>query len=173
MIFNIVSLKPPQPSDKGQKPFNPLPLFGLLLFLAVAFLIGTKWLESDQEGNPILAPYRKAKLEKELEELDKAEQYALLAARDGDYPCFNCPGKSTIFLRQGQVWKYGVTTKGEKSRYGTWHIDNNLFYVIQLEGTLQECLREEKRKIYYYATLPENLARPVPLIRPPGNKQDN
>lgn len=173
MIFNIAPINPPQPSDNDRKSFKPLLFFGLLIFLAVAFLVGTDWVEFDANGKPVLAPFRKAKLDKELEDLDNAEQYALLAVRNGEYPCFNCPGKSTIFLRKGQVWKYGVTTQGEKGRYRTWHIDNHLFYLMQLQGTLQECLREEKRKIYYYATHPENLARTVPLIRPPGNKQDN
>lgn len=173
MIFNIAPINPPKPSDNDRKSFKPLLFFSFLILLAVAFLVGTDWVEFDANGKPILAPFRKAKLDKELEELDHSEQYALLASRNGNYPCFNCPGKSTIFLTKGLVWKYGVTRKGEQARYGTWHIDNHLFYLKQYEGTWQECLREEKRKIYYYATYPENLARSVPLIRPPGNKQDN
>jgi hypothetical protein len=45
-----------------------------------------------------------------------------------------------------------------------------LQYVIQFEGTEEECLIREREKIYHYALLPENLARKIPLIRPPGNK---
>ena len=97
----------------------------------------------------------------------------LLAAKAGRYPCFSCTGKSSIFLHQGQVWKYGVTRKGERGRYGNWHVDQGLLYFIEYTGPLQECLRQEKLKIYNYALLPENLARTPPLIRPPGNKQDN
>lgn len=143
------------------------------MFLLLCIIVGSDFLEFNENGRPILAPFRRAKLERELSELENAEQYALLAARAGDYPCYNCPGKSTIFLESGMVFKYGVTRKGEDLRYGTWHIDHHLLYVIQFTGTWQDCLAEEKRKIYYYATLPENLRRAVPLIRPPGNKIDH
>lgn len=173
MIFNIAPINPPSEQNNSPKRLRNVLFFGLIIFLAVAFLFSSDFLEFDANGRPILAPSRKAKMEKELDELDNSEQYALLASRDGDYPCFNCPGKSTIFLRQGMVWKYGATKKGELGRYGTWHIDNHLFYLKEFEGTWQECLRQEKLKIYNYATHPENLARLEPLIRPPGNKQDN
>jgi hypothetical protein len=49
---------------------------------------------------------------------------------------------------------------------------DDLFFVTQFRGTYSECLKEEKRKIYLYALLPENQARRIPLIRPPGNKND-
>jgi hypothetical protein len=119
-----------------------------------------------------LAPWRKEKLERELEELDHAEQYALLAGRPEFYPCFPCQGKKEIFLTLGEVWKYGVTTKGETGRYRDGFPKPGLAYVIEFEGPLQECLKQEKLKIYRYATLPENLKRERPLIRPPGNKVD-
>jgi len=47
-----------------------------------------------------------------------------------------------------------------------------LAYAIEYEGSVEECLVQEAQKIYSYATLPENLKRPNPLIRPPGNKVD-
>lgn len=157
--------------SNNPKPRNRLWLWGiivlLLIFAAKEFII------THDDGSITLAPARAAKLARELEELEQAEQYKLIAARDGHYPCFHCSPKSTIFLLKGNIWKYGITRKGEKERYGQWHIDNKLLYIIQYEGPLQECLRKEKIKIYNYALLPENLARTVPLIRPPGNKQDN
>ena len=119
-----------------------------------------------------LSPERRQKLEKELEELENAEQYALIAARDGWYPCFHCKNTNRIFLLQGEIWRYGVTRKGEKKRYGTGLLDRRLIYTIQYTGQLQECLKREKIKIYTYAILPENLKRQNPLIRPPGNKRD-
>ncbi len=151
---------------------------GLQALLLIALLLGLLWattdfFDYDDQGNPILHPERGEKLARELNELDHAEQYVLIAARNGPYPCYHCAGKSTIFLQRGHVWKYGVTRKGETGRYGRWHLDMGLLYVIQYEGPWQDCLREEKTKIYHYAIHPENLARPVPLIRPPGNKQDN
>jgi len=78
-----------------------------------------------------------------------------------------------IYLTVGQIWKYGFTTKNEKGRYQKSLESKNLFYLVEYEGTITACMKEEKRKIYYYALLPENLTRETPLIRPPGNKQDN
>jgi len=45
-------------------------------------------------------------------------------------------------------------------------------FVPQYEGTEQECLIEEKRKIYDYPNLPECRKRSIVLMRPPGNKID-
>jgi len=151
-------------------PFRLVLLFGLLIIILAT---AKEFVQYNEEGKPELSPDRQAKLSRELEELEHSEQYALLAAKNGDYPCYHCIGKSTIFLHRGEVWKYGVTRKGEKRRYGEWHVDQGLFYVIQYEGLLQECLKREKLMIYHYALLPENIARITPLIRPPGNKQDN
>lgn len=159
-----------RPSLPSPHPWRWLILIFLVL---LALVYSSDFLEFDQDGEPVLAPLRRAKLERELAELEHAEQYALVAARDGEYPCYSCPEKNIIFLRRGMVFKYGVTRKGETLRYGTWHIDRNLLYVIQFQGNWQACLAEEKKKIYLYATLPENLSRPVPLIRPPGNKVDH
>lgn len=148
----------------------------LLTFMVISlgvFLASSDFFQSSPTGKPTLSPDRAQKLARELDELENAQQYVLKAARNGSYPCYHCAGKSTILLKQGEVWKYGVTRKGEKGRYGKWHIDMGLVYLIQYEGPLQECLRREKINIYNYALLPENQARTVPLIRPPGNKQDN
>lgn len=47
-----------------------------------------------------------------------------------------------------------------------------MIYLVQYKGSIQECLKQEKTKIFNYATLPENLKRETPIIRPPGNKID-
>ncbi|MEK7255177.1 MAG: hypothetical protein AAB316_10565 [Bacteroidota bacterium] len=127
----------------------------------------------DKEGNPRLSEKRQKKLDKDPRNFEQAEQYVLLAGEDGWYPCFNCPGTQTIYLLKFQIWKYGVTTLGEKGRYGASLEGKELIYFIQLRATLPECLREERRKIIGYGVHPENLARDVPLIRPPGNKRDD
>jgi hypothetical protein len=109
-----------------------------------------------------------------LDEIDEAIQYALVATKPGEYACYSCPrGIPTIRLGIGHVWKYGTTRKGEAGRYRGQLPDVRLLFVEQFFGTYSECLKEEKRKIYYYAVLPENLARSTPLIRPPGNRNDN
>jgi len=151
----------------------------LFIILLVSVLIGIilfarPFYEYDEEGNPQLAPWRADKLLKELSNLDEAEQYVLLARINGNYPCYSCEhNQAKIYLNRGEIWKYGTTTKGESGRYRKTLEGMNLVYWTQFRGGLLECLKEEKIKIYYYALLPENLIRTIPLIRPPGNKQDN
>jgi hypothetical protein len=124
-----------------------------------------------EDGKPKLAPWRQEKLEEELESLDDAEQYVLIASQKGYYLCYSCP-KSNIYLNVGEIWKYGVTTKGQSGRYPNGFPDNRLRYFVEFSGSIQECLKQEKLKIYNYALLSENLKRQNPIIRPPGNKID-
>lgn len=162
-----------QPIKKQKKSKLPIAVgFVFLLAMAVApFLI------FDELGNPSLSPKREGKLKRELDNLHKAEQYALLARDNGYYPCLSCKASGVdsiqIFLFRGEVWKYGTTTKGERGRYRKTLSSQNLIYLRQFVGTLPECLKQEKIKIYQYPLLPECLKRNFHLIRPPGNKQDN
>lgn len=129
----------------------------------------------DEKGEAHLKEWRALELQKKMEALAQAEQYALIAIRDRWYECYSCPNK-TYYLREGMIWKYGVTTRGQSGRYTTvWLYQMQLAYQIQFKGTYQECLLEEKRKIILYPLHPDNLAR-LPterLARPPGNKNDN
>lgn len=150
----------------------------LLLFaIGAILLIVAQWedadfLDQDEDGNPILSEERQQKLDKALQQLEEAEQYVLVASRNGYYPCFNCPDSTEIFLYIGETWKYGTTTKGEKGRYGNILSRQYLTYFVQFQGDIAACKKEELLKIYNYAKLPENLKRKRPLIRPPGNKID-
>jgi hypothetical protein len=171
---------PPAPKDQAPVSQRWRLLLVVMLVLGCAGL--GIWLFSksaseapfgyDDAGNPVLHPERLAKMEREIEKLDEAEQYALLAAAEGWYPCFNCLD-AQIFLLAGEVWKYGVTTNGSSRYSESFYATNRLLYFSQFKGTLQECLQEEKRKIYHYAILPENVKRQRPLLRPPGNKNDS
>ena len=156
---------------------SPNPFFKLLLGIAVMttiLVMATRpFIEWDESGDPHLATWRQKKLAKELSDLENAEQYALKAGVNGWYPCHSCTDTTYIYLHIGEIWKYGSTTKGQKGRYGNTLKNLSLRYEVQFEGTLEACLAEEKRKIYGYALLPENLARQKPLIRPPGNKKDS
>lgn len=72
------------------------------------------------------------------------------------------------------LWKYGVTNQGERQRYTTQFLRQpQLRYVVQFSGTYSQCLVEEKRKLFEYPILPENLARPdsLKLVLTPGNLQ--
>jgi hypothetical protein len=125
-----------------------------------------------EDGSYELSEERQEKRNKKMEDQDEAVQYALTAKTDGYYTCYSCGAQTTVFLRTGEVWKYGHTTM--KKRYADSYLNfMNLEYLPQYEGTLTDCVKEEIRKIYNYPLLPENLARSFKLPRPPGNKQDN
>lgn len=163
---------------KRVKPETPilmsLPLLligGAFLLLAIALVLKTGF--KGEDNTPRLSPKEEEKLQKRLKEIDEAEQYALIANEDGWYPC-NHPGRATFYLKAGEVWKYGTTTKGQFGRYSLNYMEEiNVFYFIQFKGSIAECLKEEQRKLYNYPYLPENLARPVKdrLPRPPYNSK--
>jgi hypothetical protein len=154
-------------------------VFGLFL---VSLLFSVVILH--QSGAPPSLPInRELKRDKEIAEILKKAltlklcvQYALVAAEDGYYPCYNGE-TTTIYLKRGEVWKYGKTCNGEIGRYPTGLPAPNLSFRVQLVGTEEQCLIMEKEKIYNYYLLPENIERAArtgtqPLMRPPGNKID-
>ena len=181
-MAQLIALEPASRiTAPGPGPGNPPPRLPILVLvlLAAGTALGTLLLFAGEQdflvrknGEPELSPTRQAKMDRELEALENAEQYALLAGTSGYFPCYSCGTESRIFLHFGEVWRYGTTGKGQEGRYPDGLPAGNLAYVTQFRGTLQECLREEKIKIYSYAVLPENLKRHQPLIRPPGNKMD-
>lgn len=172
----LKSSPPKRPIERPQK--RNFPYIGLFLVISMAILsilaMATfeDYVVIDTAGNASLTPERQAALEREYEKLDNSEQYALLASSNGWFPCYNCIGRDSIFLYFGEVWKYGVTKNGQAGRYGSTLPVSNLLYQTQLEGSIELCLKEEKRKIYHYPTLSENLKRLSPLVRPPGNFKD-
>lgn len=142
---------------------SPTKQWWVLISIAILILLGLAgkkkaFLVSTDQGMKI-APWRKKKLEKELKNFDKAEQYVLIATVEGEYPCFHCEGQATIHLKVGEVWKYGVTRIGKDKRYSSIPIDPRLRYLVEYKGDIGTCLRLEKVKIYEYAELPENLRR--------------
>ena len=163
--------KPDTDTQNAQTLF-PLMLIGAVVLLVIIVRFSTTDIK---EGNevPDLSPNEAAKLEKRLREIDDAEQYALIATVNGWYPC-NHLGRATFYLLAGEVWKYGATTKGQLGRYGYKYLENtNVSYIVQFQGTIAECLKEEQRKLFGYPYLPENLARPEKdrLPRPPFNSK--
>lgn len=150
----------------------------VILLLGVAILVcmaAIKWTDVVEwiDGEWRLKPKREAERDKQMRKIDDAEQYALIADVSGYYECLHCPTKR-IFLKTNEVWKYGVTNQGEKQRYTTqFYQQRRLSYLVQFRGTYSKCLVEEKRKLFEYPLLPENLARPdsLRLVLPPGNLQ--
>lgn len=158
---------------KAQTSTKPL-VWPLLLVAAGTIIASALILEAvfvKEEPSPELSPREKAKLEQKMKEIDDAEQYALLAAKDGLYACLHSC-RATCFLHKGEVFKYGVTTKGEFGRYNTsFMMKHNVIYVVQFKGNVAECLIQEQVKLFNYPYLPENVAR-LPenqLPRPPFN----
>lgn len=145
--------------------------FALVALLFAAYK-GRDFLRVNKDGEVVLSAERLDKLQRELDDIDDAVQYSLRATKAGYYPCLNCIDSSLVYLDIGEIWKYGVTSKGELIRYGKALAGDNLYYHIEFTGDYAACLKQEKSKIYNYALLPENLKRMKPLIRPPGNKID-
>lgn len=147
-----------------------LPL-GAVATLLVALVIFTKVYFNGESEVPKLKPKEQAKLEKRLKEIDDSEQYALVAGINGSYPCLHS-GQTAYYLNTGEVWKYGVTSKGQFRRYTeAFLFKNKVSYIVEFKGNIAECLKMEQIKLYSYPFLPENLARPpeVRLPRPPYN----
>lgn len=156
------------PATKKKSPSLFIVCVGLLLIVCAL-----KWSDVIEyiNGEPQLTPKHQQQLKKKLSELEDAEQYALVAMTDGWYPCLHS-GRALYHLHTGEVWKYGVTTKGERGRYTTEFLqENGVLYIIQFKGSMTECLQEEQRKLFSYPLLPENLARLQldRLARPPYN----
>jgi hypothetical protein len=141
----------------------------LLLMAALQWADVVEWVDGEWR----LKPKREAERDRQMRKVDDAEQYALVAKMPGYYECLHCPSKR-VYLHANEVWKYGVTNQGEKLRYSAQFLQQNrLDYKMQFRGTYSQCLIEEKRKLFEYPLLPENMIRPDPLklILPPGNLQ--
>lgn len=87
--------------------------------------------------------------------------YQLVAKNDGFYT--NVRTNSTVYMKKGEVWKYGETIHGDKryspNSYERTNFDRqDLFY-----GTKTEILIQEKIMLYWYYFEHGQL--------PPGNKR--
>lgn len=164
--------EPRRQPPEAKTPERRKPAFLILLTaLLITVLIQKLFVEGGLSGSR-LTPKERKKLEKRLREIDDSEQYALIALEDGWYPCLHS-GRTRYFLKKGEVWKYGVTSKGKFGRYDAdFLFKNNVFYSPEFFGNFAECLKREQIKLFHYHNLPENLARPPAerLSRPPYNR---
>ena len=67
-----------------------------------------------------------------------------------------------MYLKTGDVWKYGETTQGNTRYSQAWKDKHNVEMITQKVGPQREMKIEEKRKIYQYFIEKGHL--------PPGNK---
>jgi hypothetical protein len=163
----------PQPERLPRKRKTPRFFTLLAGFIFVAMALTWADVIEWKDGQLQLKKSREAQLQQDIKEIDDAEQYALLAIEPGFYPCQLCPNKMA-FLKKDEVWKYGVTRKGQRLRYSDKFLqESNLYYFVEFRGHYAACLAMEKIKLYNYPLLPENVARPelLRLPYPPGNQQ--
>lgn len=139
----------------------------LLLVLLTTLLFMKVW----DKGIEVDSSEREKALTSRIERLQQAEQYALLALKNGYYPCSHCL-KKWVWLNKDEVAKYGVSINSESRYTDEFLKENSVYYFMQYTGTLQGCLEEEAKKIYLYYSLPENMIREKSLARPPLNKID-
>ena len=94
-----------------------------------------------------------------------ADQYALVAVRDGWYPVMERGFKHpqyAVFLKEGEVWKYGKTIN-PTTRYSLdWLRRMRLRYEPQYAGSVNSALALERAKIEGHFDQCGSL--------PPGNK---
>jgi len=158
---------------------KPKPKFWILFCIFALAIVGGYLIFGDSD-KPELAPDRIKKRDKEIEGIkfkprkhENCEVYKLIAESDGWYPCYNCGDTTMIYLKKGEIWKYGKTCIGQEKRYSAEYLKSNeLVYLTIEKGTEEYCLILEKQLIYDYPLLPECQNREFTLIRPPGCKID-
>lgn len=157
--------------ERNKRDPQPKKQAGVLLMLALGLALALVYFSIGTLDFAQLSPLETQKLQKRLKEIDDSEQYALVAAVNGFYPCLHS-GHKTYYLKTGEVWKYGVTSKGVLGRYAaSFLIQNRVSYIVQFKGNFAECLKQEQIKLFGYPYLPENQIRPLALQlpRPPYN----
>ncbi len=164
-----------EPDVEIVRPGNWIRLFLLMGSVFLVVFAALQWADVVEwvDGAWRLKPKREVERDEQIKNINDAEQYALIANVPGYYDCLHCPSKR-MFLHTNEIWKYGVTNQGEKQRYTAQFLaKQQLAFLVQFRGTYSQCLVEEKRKLFDYPLLPENLARPDPqkLVLPPGNLQ--
>ncbi|KAA3623022.1 MAG: hypothetical protein DWQ02_25220 [Bacteroidetes bacterium] len=164
----------------------PQPLKGaILLFLAICVVMAYEnfddFVEKKPDGTYTLKKKRIKEVQDQIDEMDDAQLYYLIAKTDGYYQCLHCK-QGSFFLFAGEIAKIGTTVKGETKRYKPQFLKRmNFQYVIIDEGDIGYILRKEKEHIRDYPLLPENLRRPdkpqgkilrYRIARPPLNMVD-
>jgi len=152
--------------NKTAQLFSGLLIFGLITTFGILYFARVSAERQIKKAKEI------ERIESHSYKIKSCEQYALVAEENGWYPCFRCDGMDSIYLYVDEVWKYGKTCNGEQGRYSGGFPTLNVRFVRQFSGTEEECLIEEKHKIYNYPNLPECKRRNFYLFRPPGNKID-
>jgi len=162
-----------KPTLKPKKGFPKTYVLLGLVFLAFALYFSyQKSVKKDQNGEIIgISEAQQEKFRADSLRLTKCIQYALIAKSDGFYE--PCNGQGKVFLFKGEIYKYGFTCEqNPEHRYSLqFYKNNDIRFLPQFYGNIFDCQVEEKRKLYNYPALPENIKRPEHqrLILPIGN----
>ncbi len=179
----IIILKPQKKKGIPYKPpFNFLPHFiGIAVLIAlVQFMLKTvpgtdEKVVIDERGVYQHAEKEKQELENRIEQEENCVQYVARARDNGYRDCYSCPPPQIkIYLRTGEVWRYGETCDFQERQKAKEYVKNKTFLSPQYYGNRTSCYQEQLRKIYNYRLHPENMERLVNkklwLERPPGNR---
>lgn len=180
------SLRPPVRKIKPRSPFPFFPILVTLILIIIGVRYGIqmsgKYLEGtegyvymDEDGNPQVIPEVHEQLERHKQKRENCVQYVAVASRDGYRACYTCPnGQKTIFLKSGEVWKYGETCEFESRQNALEYKINRVILTAQNYGTKDYCFKVQLDSIYLYKIHHQNLMRlkntGIWLKRPPGNK---
>ncbi|MCB9298193.1 MAG: hypothetical protein H6559_34500 [Lewinellaceae bacterium] len=170
----------------------PLPPFQFLLIFILSILllliakrevqITGKYVEGtegyvylDEDGNPQVIPEVYERLEKQKKKREECVQYVAVASGDGYRACYTCPDyQKSIFLKSGEVWKYGETCEFESRQNALEYKINRVILPHKTMGQKDYCYKVQLDSIYLYKIHYQNLMRlkntGIWLKLPPGNK---
>lgn len=167
--LRIITKKPKAKHYKSAKLLK----LGLLVLVVLSALVYFSSQENKNERIIRIKAENDEKFKKDSARLNDCVQYVLLASDSGFYPCYSCEDSTQIFLNKNEVWYYGETCYEEERYPRRFYEDNGLIFFVENRKNKQDVLLEQKRKIYEYINLSENIKRNKPLSRPPGNKRTN
>lgn len=147
--------------------------FAILLIIGLLVVFAYKHYEDGYEeidGEWVIKPKFKDKIDDKTKSFDECEVYYLLALEDGFYECFNCEG-GLFFLYKDEIVKIGFSCDGEERYLQSFYDGIRVKYKTVFVGNSNECQVEEIRHLGMYATIPENLARPLPNKQSKLNKR--
>lgn len=143
-----------------------------LVFLSIlfTFLFSKIW----HRGKQIDTSERDKALVRKLARLQNCEQYSLRALKSGWFACTHCP-KSLYYLRTNEIARYGMTCNRDSRYTDEQLLKFGVYYFVEFEGTMQEAVEVEAKKIFFYYRHPDNLARyeNIRISLPPLNLRDD
>lgn len=167
--LRIITKKPKAKHYKSAKLLK----LGLLVLVVLSALVYFSSQENKNERIIRIKAENDEKFKKDSARLNDCVQYVLLASDSGFYPCYSCEDSTQIFLNKNEVWYYGETCYEEERYTKNFYAEKKLIFRSQYFGSKYDVLIAQKKKIYEYILLTENVSRFIPLIRPPGNKRSN